>query len=71
VTLGEELFAVLIGLAALDGPHEVTVKTDSEYVRVNFNDHLPTWRVNGWRLTNRKPVLNRDLWEALAEARIT
>lgn len=50
-----ELFAVIIGLDALDRPHRVTVMTDSEYLRVNATERLPLWRGNGWVLTTASP----------------
>ncbi len=64
-----ELTAVLEGLRALTRPVEVVVHTDSAYVQRAFSDGwLERWQRNGWRTAAKKPVENRDLWEALLEA---
>ena len=43
----------------------VTIVTDSEYVRQGITSWLPTWKANGWRKSDRKPVKNREQWETL------
>lgn len=65
-----ELTAALEGLRALREACEVDVYTDSAYLARAFNDGwLATWQRNGWKNAQKKPVENRDLWEALlAEA---
>jgi ribonuclease HI len=64
-----ELTAVLEGLRALTRPVEVVVHTDSAYVQRAFSDGwLQRWQRNGWKTAAKKPVENRDLWEALLEA---
>jgi ribonuclease HI len=64
-----ELTAVLEGLRALTRPVEVVVHTDSAYVQRAFGDGwLQRWQRNGWKTAAKKPVENRDLWEALLEA---
>ncbi|WP_294948193.1 ribonuclease HI [Sulfurivirga sp.] len=60
-----ELTAVIEGLRALREPVEVTVTTDSQYVKRGVTEWLPRWKQNGWKTSDRKPVKNRDLWEAL------
>jgi len=61
-----ELTAVIEGLAAIDGRRQVAVYSDSAYVVNCFRDKwYERWRKNGWRNSNKKPVENRDLWEAL------
>jgi ribonuclease HI len=44
------------------------VFTDSEYVVKGLTEWLPRWVVNGWRGSGKKPVVNRELWEALKAA---
>jgi ribonuclease HI len=62
-----ELFAAIEGLRALKRASQVTVLTDSEYVRRGITEFLPRWKANGWRASTGKPVVNRDLWEELEE----
>src|SRR6202049_4031742 len=62
-----ELIAVIEGLRALKRASQVTVLTDSEYVRRGITEFLRGWRANGWRGSTGKPVVNRDLWEELEE----
>jgi ribonuclease HI len=64
-----ELTAVLEGLRALKKPCRVLVLCDSAYVvRAHTEGWLQRWRQNGWRKADKKPVENRDLWEALLVA---
>ena len=61
-----ELTAALKALEALDAPTHVKLHTDSAYVSRAFNDGwLANWKQNGWRTSSKKPVKNKDLWEAL------
>lgn len=59
-----ELLGVIEPLEALKEPCKVEVFSDSQYVVHAFNKGwLKSWRKNGWKKTNRKPVLNVDLWK--------
>ncbi|HID00377.1 MAG TPA: ribonuclease HI [Piscirickettsiaceae bacterium] len=60
-----ELQAVIEGLKALKEPVEVTITTDSQYVKKGVTEWMANWKRNGWKTANKKPVKNRDLWEAL------
>ncbi len=61
-----ELAAAIGGLAALKRACVVELSTDSQYVQRAFSDGwLAKWKVNGWRTSARKPVLNDDLWREL------
>jgi len=56
------------GLRALTGRRTVAIHSDSAYVVNCFRDKwYLRWRANGWRNAQKKPVENRDLWEALLE----
>lgn len=61
-----ELLAVISGLEALIRPCDITVVSDSKYVCDAFNKGwLDSWQKNNWRKSNKKPVLNKELWERL------
>ncbi len=60
-----ELRAAIEALRALDGPHQVELVTDSEYLRKGVTEWLEGWRAKGWRTAGKKSVANRDLWQAL------
>jgi ribonuclease HI len=63
-----ELTAAIEALTALTKPCRVDLYTDSVYVRSGIMEWLPVWRARGWRTADKKPVKNKDLWEALAAA---
>lgn len=63
-----ELRAAISALMALKEPCEITLFTDSEYLRLGITEWLPRWRANNWRTVDRKPVKNDDLWRQLHEA---
>ena len=44
---------------------EVTIYTDSTYVRNGIQEWLDKWKANNWRTAGRKAVKNQDLWQAL------
>jgi ribonuclease HI len=60
-----ELMAALEGLRALTEDCEVELVTDSEYLKNGMTKWLPNWKRRNWMTAQGKPVLNRDLWEAL------
>ena len=63
-----ELTAVIEGLKKLKEPCIVTVYTDSAYVSNAFlNNWIDKWQLNGWKGSDKKPVLNQDLWKELLE----
>ncbi|HEY0446796.1 MAG TPA: ribonuclease HI [Allosphingosinicella sp.] len=63
-----ELLAAIRSLEALKRPCEVTVFTDSIYVRDGISKWIHGWRKNGWRTADRKPVKNAELWQELLAA---
>lgn len=62
-----ELQAAIEGLKALKRSCEVSLTTDSEYLRKGVLEWMANWQRNGWRTADKKPVKNQDLWQALAE----
>jgi len=63
-----ELTAAIEALNALHGRREVLLYTDSKYVMDGIREWLPNWKARGWKTASRKPVKNKDLWQALDEA---
>lgn len=61
-----ELRGPLEALRALKDRRVVSIYSDSAYVVNCFRDKwYVRWRQNGWRNAQKRPVDNRDLWEAL------
>ena len=60
-----ELAAAIEGLAVTPSGSRVEVVTDSRYVHDGITRWVQGWRRRGWRKADRKPVLNRELWERL------
>ena len=39
--------------------------SDSQYVLKGLKEWMKGWKAKGWKTADKKPVKNRDLWEAL------
>ena len=64
-----ELMAAITALELLTEGCEVTLFSDSRYlVDAMTKGWLTGWKKKGWRKADKKPVLNRDLWERLDRA---
>jgi ribonuclease HI len=63
-----ELTAAIEALNALKESCKVELYTDSKYLQNGISTWLPNWVRNGWKTSNRKPVKNQELWQALHEA---
>ena len=63
-----ELMAAIEALKALKKPCRVSLTTDSNYVRDGITRWIYGWQRNGWRTSDKKPVKNAELWQALLEA---
>ena len=61
-----ELKAALEALRALTEPCQVTLFTDSEYLRKGITEWLPGWKRRNWRRKGGK-LANVDLWMKLDE----
>jgi ribonuclease HI len=60
-----ELTAVIEGLKSLREQCAAEVITDSQYVKNGITQWIHGWKRNGWRTSNKKPVVNQDLWNQL------
>lgn len=63
-----ELLAAINALEALTRDTEITITTDSAYVKNGVTGWIHGWKRNGWRTADKKPVKNVDLWQRLDEA---
>ncbi|MDX1820951.1 MAG: ribonuclease HI [Paracoccaceae bacterium] len=66
-----ELLAAINALEALERASEITIVTDSAYVKNGVTTWIHGWKRNGWRTADKKPVKNVELWQRLdlAQAR--
>ena len=61
-----ELMAAIEALKLLKENCIVDLYSDSKYLTDAINQKwLSSWQKNGWKKSDKKPVLNRDLWEEL------
>lgn len=60
-----ELTAVIEALRQLKKPCKIRIVTDSSYVVNGMTEWLPRWIKRNWINSQKRPVLNRDLWEKL------
>ncbi|MEI6096975.1 MAG: ribonuclease HI [Alphaproteobacteria bacterium] len=63
-----ELLAAIAALEALTKPVEITIVTDSAYVKNGVTEWIHSWKRNGWRKAGRDPVKNAELWQRLDAA---
>ena len=63
-----ELLAAISALETLARPSDITIVTDSAYVKNGVTGWIFGWKKNGWKTADRKPVKNVDLWQRLDAA---
>ena len=60
-----ELLAVIEALRQLKRPCKIKLFSDSSYLVKGITQWMPGWIRRNWMTSQKKPVLNRDLWEEL------
>ena len=60
-----ELSAAIMALEEVNTNSEITIYTDSTYVKNGITEWVLKWKKNGWKNSNKEPVKNKDLWEKL------
>jgi ribonuclease HI len=63
-----ELMGAIMAFEALSRPCEVHLYTDSSYLKGGISGWIETWKRNGWRTADKKPVKNMELWQRLDSA---
>jgi len=62
-----ELLAAINALTSLKRSCDLTLYTDSQYVRMGITQWIENWKKRNWQTAAKKPVKNVDLWKGLDE----
>ena len=60
-----ELSAAIMALEEVNTNSEITIYTDSTYVKNGITEWVFKWKENEWKNSNKEPVKNKDLWKKL------
>ena len=60
-----ELMAPIMALKRIKSNSDITIFTDSIYVKNGITEWIKKWEKNGWQNSNKKTVKNKDLWTKL------
>ncbi len=62
-----ELMAAIKALEAVKPEFRgtITLWTDSTYVLKGITEWIHGWKKRGWKKSDKKPVINKDLWQRL------
>ena len=62
-----EMMAVIEALRCLRQPCKIILTTDSQYVMKGMTQWIHGWIKKNWINSQKKPVLNKDLWEEMLQ----
>ena len=57
-----ELTAAIKAIEFLDNFEELSIYTDSNYVKNGITSWIENWKKNNWKNAAKKDVKNKDLW---------
>ena len=57
-----ELTAAIKALEYFEIKKDLTIYTDSKYVKDGIESWIINWKKNGWKNASKKPVKNSELW---------
>ena len=60
-----ELIATIKALAYFNQRTNISLFTDSKYVKDGIGSWIVNWKKNGWKTASKKPVKNKELWVEL------
>ena len=63
-----ELMAAIKALEEINKDYEITLYTDSNYVKDGITSWISNWKKNNWKTASKKDVKNKELWMRLDEA---
>ena len=56
-----------MGLRKIKNNSEITIFTDSTYLKNGITLWIKNWEKNGWKSANKNPIKNKDLWVKLSK----
>ena len=62
-----ELLATIKALEEFSSKENITIVTDSKYVKDGITSWIQKWKVNNWKTSNKQSVKNIHLWKKLSE----
>ena len=60
-----ELLAPIRAIQKFKKKSEISIFTDSTYVKEGITVWIKKWEKNGWKTASKKPVKNKELWKKL------
>ena len=60
-----ELLAPINALKEMNDNSEITIYTDSQYVKLGITEWINNWLNNNWQTSKKEDVKNKDLWVEL------
>ena len=60
-----ELTAAIKALEYFETKKDLTIYTDSKYVKDGIESWIINWKKNGWKTSTKKMVKNKELWMQL------
>ena len=60
-----ELLATIKAIQKFKKKTEISIFTDSTYVKDGMTTWIKQWEKNGWKTASKKPVKNKELWKKL------
>ena len=60
-----ELLAPIKAIEKFKKKSEITIYTDSTYVKDGITTWIKKWEKNGWKTASKKPVKNIELWKKI------
>ena len=60
-----ELTATIKALEYFETKKDLTIYTDSKYVKDGIESWIINWKKNGWKTSTKKIVKNKELWMQL------
>lgn len=54
-------------LLKIEDSKDVVINLDSQYVKNGISSWIENWKKNGWQTANKKPVLNKEIWQKIDE----
>ncbi len=60
-----ELLAPISALKEMHSESQISIYTDSQYVKLGITQWINKWIINNWQTSKKEDVKNKDLWVEL------